>query len=134
MLWFSESALCPCETVDVRACLLRSQLVCLSTFYVYPPPRGQRHVFLCSCVRLNHSKSITELQHQQQQQVSLTSVVPSPGTAAGKPCSCCCGGQDVSDRISNTVDTTLSGITMQFLLTTLTTKLSLHFRRYWSNE
>ena len=32
-------------TVDVRACLLR---VCPSTWYVYPPPRGQRH---SSCVR-----------------------------------------------------------------------------------
>ena len=30
----------------------------------------------------------------QQQQCSFASVVPSPGTAAGKPCSCCCGGQD----------------------------------------
>ena len=59
----------------------------------------------------------TGLQHQQQQQqCSFTSVVPSPGTAAGKPCSCCCcGGQDVSHSSSNTVDTTLSGNIMQFL-------------------
>ena len=127
---FSASALCHCETVDVRACLLR---VCPSTWYVYPPRRGQRH---SSCVRVcpNHSNSSTGLQHQQQQQCSFTSVVPSPGTAGGKPCSCCCGGQDVSHNSSNTVDTTLSGNVMPFLFIILTPNRSLHFRTYWSKE
>ena len=137
---FSASALCHCETVDVRACLLR---VCPSTWYVYPPPRGQRR---SSCVRACaqttakhqhrtaipmcpiHSNSSTGLQHQQQQQCSFTSVVPSPGAAAGKPCSCCCGGQDVSHSSSNTVDTTLSGDKMQFLFIIPIDKLALHSR------
>ena len=52
----------------------------------------------------------------QQQQCSFASVVPSPGTAAGKPCSCCCGGQDVSHSSSNTVDATLSGNIMQIFV------------------
>ena len=85
--------------------------------------------FLCACVCPNHSNSSTGLQHQQQQQCSFTSVVPSPGTAAGKPFSCCCGGQDVSHSSSNAVDTTLSGDKMQFLFIIPIDKLALHSRR-----
>ena len=65
--------------------------------------------FLCACVCPKHSNSSTGLQPQQQQQCSFASVFASPGTAAGKTCSCCWGGQDVSHSSSNTVDTTLSG-------------------------
>ena len=91
--------------------------------------------FWCACVCPNHSSSSTGLQQQQQQQqCSFTSVVPSLGTAAGKPCSCCCGGQDVSHNSSNTVDTTLSGNVMPFLFIILTPNRSLHFRTYWSKE
>ena len=90
--------------------------------------------FWCACVCPNHSNSSTGLQRQQQQQCSLTSVVPSPGTEAGKPCSCCCGGQDVSHSSSNTVDTTLSGNIMQFLFIILIDKLPLHPPRDWSKE
>ena len=61
-------------------------------------------------------------------------MVSSPVTAAGRPCSCCCGGQDVSHSSSNTVDTTLSGNVMQFMLIILKPKRSLHFRTYWSKE
>ena len=54
------------------------------------------------------------------------SVVPSPGTAAGRPCSCGCGGQDVSHRSCNTVNTTLSGNIMQFLFITSIDKFLVH--------
>ena len=68
----------------------------------------------------NHSNSSTGLQHHQQHQCSFASVVPRSGTAAGKPCSCCCSGHDVSHSssttVSNTVHITLSGKIMQFLL------------------
>ena len=76
-----------------------------------PSTQRSEAQFLCACVCPNHSNSSTGLQHQQQQQCSFASVVSSPGTAAGKPCSCCCGGQDVShsSSITTVVDTTLSG-------------------------
>ena len=48
-----------------------------------------RDRFLCACVCPNYSNSTTGLQHHQQQQCSFASVFTSPGTAAGKPCSCC---------------------------------------------
>ena len=90
-------------------CVPRRGIYC--TFH--PEVRGT--VFLV-CVRVwpNHSNSSIGLQHQlQQQQCSSASVVPSPGTAAGKPC-CSYGfsGQEVSHSSSNPVDTTLSGNVM----------------------
>ena len=125
---FSASALCHCETVDVRACLLRVSLdvVCI------PSTQRSEAQFLCACVCPNPSNSSTGLQHQQQQ-CSFTSVVPSPGTAAGKPCSCCCCGQDVSHGSSNSQKIPLSGNIMQFLFIILIDKLPLHSRRDWSS-
>ena len=114
-------------------------LVSPSTLYVYPAPRGQRH---SSCVRACAQTTATAApycnttsQHQQrQQQRSFASVIPSLGTAAGKPCSCCCGGQDVSHSSCNTVDATLSGKIRHFLLIILTSKPSFNLRTYWSKE
>ena len=91
-------------------CIRDSDMVCI------PSTQRSEAQFLCACVCPNHSNSSTGLQHHQQQQCSFTSVVPIPVTAAGKPCSYCCGGQDVSHSSSNTVDTTLSGNVMIFLL------------------
>ena len=103
------SALCHCETVDVRACLLRSLLGVSLDVVCIPSTQWSEAQFLCACVCPNHSNNRTGLQHhhQQQQQCSFASVVPSPGTAAGKPCSCCCGGQDASHSSINTVDTSV---------------------------
>ena len=89
-----------------------------------PSTQRSEAQFLCACVCANHSNSSTGLQHQQQQhQCSSASVVASPGTEAGKPCSCCCGGYDVSHSrsttVSNTVHITLSGKIMQSLFITL---------------
>ena len=80
MLCSSESALCHCETVDVRACWLRVSLdvVCI------PSTQRSEAQFLCACVCPHHSNCSTGLQHHQQQQCSFASVIPSPGTAAGK--------------------------------------------------
>ena len=118
-----------CSTCQgLLAARMSLDVVCIpSTYFIYAQ-------FWCACVCPNHSNSSTGLQQQQQQQCSFTSAVPSPGTAAGKPCSCCCGGQDVSHSSSNTVDTTLSGNIMQFLFFILIDKLSLHSRRDWSKE
>ena len=135
---FSESSLCHGGTVDVRACLLRSLLGVSLDVVCIPSTQRSEAQLLCACLCPNHSNSSTGLQHQQQtpaqQQRSSASVVPSPGTAAGKPCSCCCGGQDVSHSSSNTVYATLSGNIMQFLLIILTTKRSLHLLTCWSKE
>ena len=132
LLCFSESALCHCETVDAKTCSLRSQNgASLDVVCIPSNQRSEAH-FLCECVCPNHSNSSTGLQHQQQQQCSFTPVVPSPGTALGKPCSCC-GGQDVSHSSSNTVDIILSGDIMQFLFIILIDKLPLHSRRDWSS-
>ena len=105
-------------------------------YTLHPEVRGT----VLACVCPNHSNcsnSSTGLQYQQQQQqqCSFASVVPSPGTAAGKPCSCCCGGQDVSHSSRNSVvDTTTSENVMPFLFIIIKTKWSLHFRTDWSKE
>ena len=114
--------------------MLRSLLDLSLDEVCIPSTQGSEAQFLCACACPNHSNSSTGLQHQQRQQCSFASVVPSPGTAAGKPCSCCCGGQDVSHSSSNTVDPTLTENVMPLLFIILTTKWSLHFRTDWSKE
>ena len=99
-------------------------------------PSAQRSEaqFLCACVCPNHSNSSTGLQQQQQQQCSFASVFASPGTAQRvNPALAVAVGRMFHSSSSNTVDTTLSG-NMIFFAIILTTKLSLHFRRRWSNE
>ena len=91
--------------------MLRSLLVSVDVVCIPSTQRSEAQ-FLCACVCPNHSNSSTGQQHQQQQQCSFASVVPSPGTAAGKPCSCCCGGQDVSHSSSKHSRHTLSGNVM----------------------
>ena len=108
--------------------------VSLDVVVCIPSTQRSEAQFLCACVCPNHSNSSTGLQHQQQQQqCSFASVVASPGTAAGKPCSCCCDGQDVSHSSSNSRYHSVRKYNI-FLAIILTTKLSLHFRTYWSNE
>ena len=94
-------------------------LVSPSTLYVYPAPRGQRYsVCVRTCAQTTATAAPdcnTSSKHQQQQQQRrFASVIPSLGNAAGQPCSCCCGEQDVSHSSSNTVGATLSGNAMQF--------------------
>ena len=115
---FSESALCHCETVDVKACLLRSLLVCPSTWFVYPPPRGQRH---SSCVRAcaqttataapdcNTSSSSSSVASRRWSRVLAPQRVnPALAVAVGMI-------HTQQQYSSNTVDITLSGNIMQFL-------------------
>ena len=97
-----------------------------------PSTQRSEAQFLCACVCPNHSNNSTGLQHQQQEQCSFALVLPSPGTAAAKPCSFCCSGQDFSHCSSSSVDTTL-GNRIQLLLIILRTCRSLPFRTYWSN-
>ena len=84
-----------------------------------PSTQRSEAQFMCACVCPNHSNSSTRLQHQQQHQCSFASMVASPGTAAGKPCSCCCGGYDVSHtaavQLSVTRYISLSRNILQFL-------------------
>ena len=92
-----------------------------------PSTQRSEAQLLSACVCPNHSSSSIGLRHQQQQQCSFASVAASPGTAAGKPCSCCCGGHDVSHTACcsstvNTVDITLYGNLIQFLLIILKLK------------
>ena len=122
------------------ACCTACFLVCPSTWYVYPPPRGQAQ-FLCPCACPNHSNnSSAGLQHQQlQRQCSFASVVPTPGTAAGKPCSCLlfrwAGDFTQLLHSSNTVGTTLSGNKFNaFAVLILRTKRVITFPTDWSKE
>ena len=105
-----------------------------SGWRVYIPRRGTHHLAAQRAGLGIYRLTMTERRLRETQQAtcyhsgdspqhkqgvgppSTASVVPSPGNAAGKPCSCCCGGQHVSHSSSNTGDTTLSGNTMIFLL------------------
>ena len=106
--------------------MLRSLLVCPSTWFVNPPPRGQRHsscVLACAQTTATaapdcNTSSSSSLASRRWSRVLAPQRV-NPALAV------CCGGRDVSHSSSNTLDATLFGTIMQFLLNIL--KLNCHY-------